>query len=77
MYYDEDSGAIHFIAGMFLGALVGVSLALLAAPQSGKRTRKRLVRAVSTARTAAGDRWEDLADQVQRAQQAGRKRIRL
>jgi gas vesicle protein len=73
MYYDEDSGAINFIAGMFLGAIVGVSLTLLAAPQSGKKTRKRLVRAVSSARTVAGDRWEDLADQVER----GRKRIRL
>ncbi|MBR9989428.1 MAG: YtxH domain-containing protein [Gemmatimonadetes bacterium] len=73
MYYDEDSSAVSFIAGMFLGALVGVSVTLLAAPQSGKRTRKRLVRAVSTARDAAGDRWEDLADQVQ----AGKKRIRL
>lgn len=77
MYYDDESGAAHFIAGMFLGALVGVSLTLLAAPQSGKKTRKRLVRAVSSARSAAGDRWEDLSDQVQRAQRAGRKRIRL
>lgn len=74
MYYDDDSGAINFIAGAFLGAVLGVTLTLLTAPQSGKRTRRRLVRAVSTARTAAGDRWEDLADQVQRA---GRKRIRL
>jgi gas vesicle protein len=73
MYYDEDSSAVSFIAGMFLGALVGVSVALLAAPQSGKRTRKRLVRAVSSARDVAGDHWEDLADQVQ----AGRKKIRL
>ena len=74
MYYDEDSGAINFIAGMFLGAVVGVSLALLTAPQTGKRTRKRLVRAVSTAREAAGDHWEDLADQVQRV---SKSRIRL
>jgi gas vesicle protein len=74
MYYDDEAGVVNFIAGMLLGAVVGITLTLLAAPQSGKRTRKRLVRAVSTARSAAGDRWEDLADQVQRA---GRKRIRL
>ena len=55
-------------------AVVGVSLALLTAPHTGKRTRRRLVRAVSAARTAAGDRWGDLALQVQRA---GRKRVRL
>lgn len=74
MYYEDDSGAVSFIAGMFLGAVLGVTLTLLGAPQSGRRTRKTLVRAVSSARSAAGDRWEDLADQVQRV---GRKRIRL
>lgn len=66
MYYEDDSGAVSFIAGMFLGAVLGVTLTLLGAPQSGRRTRKTLVRAVSSARSAAGDRWEDLADQVQR-----------
>ena len=74
MYYNEETGAINFIAGMLLGVVVGASLALLTAPQSGKRTRKKLVRAVSTARSSAGDRWGDLAEQVQRA---GRKRVRL
>lgn len=74
MYYDDEAGAVNFVAGVILGAVLGVTMTLLAAPQSGKRTRKSLVRAVSTARTAAGDRWEDLADQVQRV---GRKRIRL
>jgi gas vesicle protein len=74
MYYDDESGAIDFIAGMLLGAVVGASLALLTAPRSGKRTRKRLIRAVSSARSAAGDRWEDFAVQVQRS---GRKRVRL
>lgn len=74
MYYEDESGAVNFIAGMFLGAVLGVALTLLGAPQSGRRTRKTLVRAVSSARSAAGDRWEDLADQVQRV---GRKRLRL
>jgi gas vesicle protein len=74
MYYDDEAGAVNFVAGIILGAVMGVTLTLLAAPQSGKRTRKSLVRAVSTARNAAGDRWEDLTDQVQRV---GRKRMRL
>jgi gas vesicle protein len=77
MYYDEDSGAISFVAGMLLGAVLGASLALLTAPQSGRKTRKRLIRAVSSAREVAGDRWEDLADEVQDAVKAGRKRVRL
>jgi gas vesicle protein len=74
MYYDDESGAVNFIAGMFLGAIIGVTLTLLSAPQSGERTRRRIATAVSSARSAAGDRWDDLADQVQRA---SRKRIRL
>lgn len=77
MYYDEDTGAINFVAGVLLGAVLGASLALLTAPQSGRKTRKRLIRAVSSARETAGDRWEDLTDEVQDAVRAGRKRIRL
>jgi hypothetical protein len=77
MYYDEESGALNFVAGLFLGAVIGASLALLTAPQSGRKTRKRLIRAVANARETAGDRWEDVADEVQGAVKAGRKRIRL
>lgn len=77
MYYDEESGAVSFVAGVLLGAVIGASLALLAAPQSGKKTRRKLMRAVSSAREAAGDRWDDLTDEVEGAVRAGRKRIRL
>jgi hypothetical protein len=77
MYYDEESGAVTFVAGLLLGAVLGASLALLAAPQSGKKTRKRILRAVSSARNAAGDRWDDLTNDVQGAVRAGKKRIHL
>jgi gas vesicle protein len=77
MYYDEDSGALSFLAGVLLGAVIGASMALLTAPQSGRKTRKRLIRAVSTAREGAVDRWDDLTGEVQDAVRAGRKRIRL
>jgi gas vesicle protein len=77
MYYEDDSGALNFVAGLLLGAAAGASLALLMAPQSGRKTRKRLIRAVSTARDTAGDHWEDLTEEVQGAVRAGRKRIRL
>src|SRR5687768_6689428 len=50
MYYDDESGAVTFVAGLLLGAVLGASLALLAAPQSGKKTRRRILRAVSSAR---------------------------
>jgi gas vesicle protein len=77
MYYDDESGALNFVAGLLLGVVIGGSLALLTAPQSGRKTRKRLVRAVSTARDTATDHWDDLTDEVQDAVRAGRKRVRL
>lgn len=77
MYYDEDSGAVSFFAGVLLGAVLGASIALLAAPSDGRKTRKRLVRAVSGARSAAEDRWDDIAGDVRSAVKAGRKRVRL
>jgi gas vesicle protein len=77
MYYDEESSALSFIAGLLIGAVLGASAALLVAPQSGQRTRRRLVRAVEGVRDSAADRWGDLSDEVQSAVRAGRKRIRI
>jgi gas vesicle protein len=77
MYYEEDTGTVSFVAGVLVGAVIGASVALLTAPQSGKRTRRRLLKAVSTAREGASGRWDELADDVRAAVDAGRKRIRL
>jgi gas vesicle protein len=77
MYYDEESRALSFFAGMLLGVVVGASVALLAAPQPGKKTRRQLAKAVGNARGTAEDQWEELADDVRSAVKAGRKRIRL
>ncbi|HSJ13665.1 MAG TPA: hypothetical protein VK939_04570 [Longimicrobiales bacterium] len=76
MYYDEESGASGFIAGLLLGALLGISAALLAAPQSGRSTRRRLIRAVSPARLRGG-REDALDDEVEAAVRAGRRRAGL
>lgn len=77
MYYDEDTGAMNFVTGVLVGAVIGVSLTLLGAPQSGRKTRRKLLKAVSSARDNAGDRWDDLSDDVRSAVHAGRKRVRL
>jgi len=77
MYYDEESSTLSFIAGLLIGAVLGASAALLAAPQSGQRTRRRIVRAVEGARDTAADRWEGLTDDLQSAVKAGRRRIRI
>ena len=76
MYYDEDSGALRFVAGLLIGAVLGASVALLIAPRSGQRTRRRIVRAVEGARDSASDRWQGLTDDVEAAVRAGRRRIK-
>lgn len=76
MYYDEESGTLSFVAGLLIGAVLGASVALLAAPQSGRRTRRRLVGAVTDAREAMNERLGDVGDDVRSALRVARRRTR-
>ena len=76
MYYEKESGSLNFVAGLAMGAVLGASIALLTAPQSGKRTRHRIVRAVEDARNEAGDGWEEVSGRVRRVVRKGRRRLR-
>ena len=60
MYYENERAALPFVYGILIGAVVGASIALLAAPASGKRTRRKMLRQVMTAQRAAGERVDDL-----------------
>ena len=42
--YEEARSALSFVAGLALGVLMGASVGLLAAPHSGRRTRRRIAR---------------------------------
>ena len=64
MEYDRQAHVFNFIAGLALGAVIGAGIALLTAPDSGRRTRRRISRAAGEIRETAGDRWEELADDV-------------
>lgn len=64
MEYDHESQVTSFISGLLLGAIIGAGVAMLTAPQSGRRTRRRIRRAAVDLRDSAGDRWEELADEV-------------
>lgn len=64
MEYEGEVQVANFIAGLLVGAVIGASAALLLAPQSGRRTRKRLTRAAGEVATTAGDRWESVSDDV-------------
>jgi gas vesicle protein len=65
MEYDEHSSqVVNFVSGLVLGAVIGAGVALLTAPESGRRARKRLRRVAHDVRGTAGDRWDELADEV-------------
>lgn len=64
MEYDHETQVINFISGLLLGAVMGASVALLTAPQSGRRTRRRITKTAVTLRDSATDHWDDLADEV-------------
>ena len=64
MEYDHEAQVTNFISGLILGAIIGAGVAMLTAPQSGRRTRRRIRKAATGIRGTAGDRWEELADEV-------------
>lgn len=77
MYYDDETGGGRgFVAGLLLGALLGVGVALLSAPYSGRRTRRRIAGALAEARDRVGERWVDVGDDMRVALRAGRRRDR-
>ena len=75
----HDDQLVGFVAGLLLGAAIGATAALLSAPQSGRRTRRRLGRAAVEIRKSSGDRWDDVAEEVRNrvddALQGARKRL--
>ena len=79
MDYDHETRTVNFLSGAILGAVLGAGIALLMAPDSGSKTRSRIRRAATDARGAAGDRFDDFADdvkiKVEDAVQAARKRL--
>jgi gas vesicle protein len=73
LYYEKESGALNFLTGLAIGALVGASIALLTAPESGKRIRRKLTHAV---RDSAEDGWGSVAGEVKRKIRQRRRRTR-
>ena len=64
MEYDHEGQVFNFLTGLVLGAFIGAGAALLTAPQSGRRTRRKIKKVASGVRDTASDRWEDLAEDV-------------
>jgi gas vesicle protein len=63
-YDDQEQQITTFLTGLLFGAVIGAGLALLSAPESGRRTRRKIVRAAGDVRENTQDRIEDFADDV-------------
>jgi gas vesicle protein len=61
---DHERQVVNFISGLVLGAIIGAGVALLTAPQPGRKTRKRLRKAAVGLRDDATERLDELADEV-------------
>lgn len=64
MEYDQDANAMNFVAGFLLGAIVGVGIALLTAPNAGNRTRRMIRRVAGELKDSATDQLDDFAEDV-------------
>lgn len=70
MVFDDGD---EFVLGVAIGALIGAGVALLLAPDSGKRTRRRIRRSAEDLSDAAGDRLQTVADDARQLAEDARK----
>ncbi|MDX1495613.1 MAG: YtxH domain-containing protein [Longimicrobiales bacterium] len=79
MNSDSEREAVSFVSGLILGAIIGAGVAMLTAPQPGRKTRKRIKKSAKRLRGTATDRLDDLAgeikDKVDEAVVAARTRL--
>ena len=79
MDYEHEARTLNFLSGLILGAVLGAGVALLTAPESGTKTRKRIRRVAGELKDNAGDQLEEFADdvrsKVEDAYKSARKRV--
>ncbi len=79
MELDRRGQVVGFVSGLLLGAIIGAGVALLAAPDTGRSTRRRLKKTATGLKDDAGDRWDELAEDVKErvdvALKGARKRL--
>ena len=62
----ESFGGAEFAGGLLLGAVLGVAITLLFAPQEGRRTRRDIRRRARHLRDDAEESWDDAQREVKR-----------
>ncbi len=64
MSSESEREAVSFVSGLILGAIIGAGVAMLTAPQPGKKTRKRLRKSARRLQGTAADRLDELAGDI-------------
>lgn len=73
MYYDEDGGTLNFLVGVAVGAVLGAAVALVVAPDPGRRIRKRVRETAGDLGDSAGEKLQHAAEDVRRVAEDARK----
>ena len=60
----DERQALSFVSGLVLGAVIGAGVAILTAPQPGRKTRKKLRKVARRARGQTANRLDDLATEL-------------
>ncbi|MBI2251918.1 MAG: YtxH domain-containing protein [Armatimonadetes bacterium] len=69
---DENKG-LNFLFGVFLGSLIGASVAILLTPQSGEKTRDYLREKFAEGKEKAQDLAQDLKENVEELMEKSKK----
>ncbi|MDX1646774.1 MAG: YtxH domain-containing protein [Longimicrobiales bacterium] len=64
MNSDQEREAVSFVSGLVLGAIIGAGVAMLTAPQPGRKTRKRIRKQARRIQGSASDRLDELAGDI-------------
>ncbi|MFQ6046231.1 MAG: YtxH domain-containing protein [Gemmatimonadales bacterium] len=68
--------AVAFVSGLLLGAVLGASVALLAAPERGSVTRRRIAARLRDLQDDARDQMEDWRDEAGEELRRQRRRVK-
>jgi len=64
MFQDDDNKTGTILIALLIGGIIGAGVALLLAPQSGKRTRKQLLDAADDVRDYASEYTKKLKEKI-------------
>ena len=64
MFYEDDNTGAAILISFLAGGIVGAGLALLLAPQSGKRTRRQIADLADDVKDYAADYTKKLKNKI-------------